>query len=166
MLLRRATATLLAVPLLLVTGCGEVKRLQPNEEVAKPVALDKPKPTINPGPTSPPPTTAAPAPTSAAPTGEPTGEPTGGTEVKGTIGNAFEPAKLEIKAGDTVTWTLDGAHSVTGGTDGTGKPDPASPMKSEIGVPTYKATFDKPGTYPYYCFPHFSVGMKGEIVVK
>lgn len=84
-------------------------------------------------------------------------------EVQGTIGNKFEPAKLEIKVGDEVTWTLDGAHSVTGGTNG--QPDDSSPMKSDIGVPNYKATFDKEGTFPYYCIPHESLGMVGEIVV-
>lgn len=167
MLLRRSTAALLAVPLLLVTGCGGVERLQPNRDVAKPAALDKPKPTINPAPTTPAATT--PPPTSAAPTATgtqaPTGPPGGGNEVKGTIDtNQFVPATLEVKVGDSVTWTLDGAHSVTGGTGP--QADPASPMQSQIGVPTYKVTFDKPGTYPYFCQPHFSLGMKGEIVVK
>jgi plastocyanin len=166
MLLRRATATLLAAPLLLLaTGCGDIERQQPNQEVAKPVALDKPTPTIYPGPTSPPPTTAAP--TSAAPTGSgsaskpPAG---GGTEVKDTPDNKFDPPSLEIKAGDTVTWTLAGFHSVTGGAPGA--PDNASPMKGEPGVKSYKVKFDKPGTYPYYCIPHETLGMTGEIVVK
>jgi len=168
MLPRRATATLLAVPLLLMTGCGEVERKQPNKDVATPVALENPQPTINPGPTSPPPTTAPP--TSAAPTATgtqaPTKAPAGGTEVKGTIDtNRFVPETLEVKVGDTVTWTLDGAHSVTGGTGPTA--DPASPVgDSGIAVPTYKVTFDKPGSYPYFCVPHVSLGMTGEIVVK
>lgn len=91
------------------------------------------------------------------------GAQAGGAEVKGTIDNKFDPQKLEIKVGDTVTWTLDGAHSVNGGTDG--KQDPESPMNSQIGVPTYEATFDKEGTFPYFCQPHFSLGMVGEIVV-
>lgn len=165
MLPRRATAVLLAAPLLLLTGCGDVTRLQPSAKAtASPLA--KPTPTINPAPTTPPATTAAPAPTSAAPTATGSAPPAvgGGTEVKGTIDNKFVPAKLEIKAGDEVTWTLDGAHSVTGGTGP--QADPNSPMQSEIGVPTYKVKFDKAGTYPYFCQPHISLGMVGEIVVK
>lgn len=166
MLPRRATATLLAVPLLVLTGCGEVKRELPNKEVATPVALDKPQPTIYPGPTAPP-TTAAP--TSAAPTatgtGEPTGEPGGANEVQGTAANKFEPTLLEVKAGSKVTWTLTAGHTVTGGKDGV--PDAASPIgDSGFGKTSYEVTFDKPGTYPYYCVPHVSLGMTGEIVVK
>jgi plastocyanin len=170
MLPRRATAALLAVPLLLATGCGDVKRLQPDQRHATAAALAKPRATINPGPTSPPPTTAAPAPTSAAPTasgpGGSTGAPGGGgTDVKATIDNKFDPASIEVKVGDEVTWTADGVHTVNGGTGG--QQDPASPIKgSEIGFKTYKIKFDKAGTYPYYCLPHFSLGMTGEVVVE
>jgi plastocyanin len=165
MLPRRATAALLAVPLLLLTGCGGVKRQQPNKDHATPVALAKPNATINPGPTAPP-TTAAPAPTSAAPSaGGSASASAGGNAVKATAENKFDPATIEVKVGDEVTWTADGVHSVNGGSTGT--QDPASPIKgSEIGFKTYKVKFDKAGTYPYFCLPHFSLGMKGEVVVK
>jgi plastocyanin len=86
-------------------------------------------------------------------------------EVKGTSANTFEPAKLEVKIGTKVTWTLEGAHSVTGG-EGP-QADPESPVgDSGIGVPTYEVTFEKEGTFPYFCVPHESLGMVGEIVVS
>jgi plastocyanin len=87
-----------------------------------------------------------------------------GPQVKATIDNKFDPLKIEVKVGDEVTWTAEGVHSVNGG--GTGQQDPASPIKgSEIGFQTYSVKFDKAGTYPYFCLPHFSLGMTGEVVV-
>ena len=92
------------------------------------------------------------------------GAQTGGAEVKGTVTNTFDPKTLEVKVGTTVTWTLDGVHSVTGG-EGP-QPNPDSPIgDSGIGVPTYEVTFEGEGTFPYFCIPHESVGMTGEIVV-
>jgi plastocyanin len=89
---------------------------------------------------------------------------TSGPEVKATAENKFDPPTIEVKVGDKVTWTADGIHSVNGGT--TGQQDPSSPIKgSDIGFKTYSVTFDKAGTYPYFCLPHFSLGMKGEVVV-
>jgi plastocyanin len=169
MLSRRATGLLIAAPLVLLTACGDAERLSPNADVATAAAVDKPKATINPAPKETPTATATSAAasspgqtaTSAATDGAPAA---GGNAVKGTPDNKFDPASLEVKVGTKVTWTLEGVHSVNGGTDG--KPDPASPMQSQIGVPSYEVTFDKPGTYPYFCLPHFSLGMKGEIVVK
>ncbi|HVE98255.1 MAG TPA: plastocyanin/azurin family copper-binding protein [Mycobacteriales bacterium] len=82
-------------------------------------------------------------------------------------GTVFDPATVEVAVGGTVTWTnKDGFHTVTGGE---GPEDPASPIgNNPLTSPgaTVKITFDKPGTYPYFCEPHLSVGMKGEVVVK
>ncbi len=172
MLPRRATGLLLAAPLVLA-GCGNAERLVPNSEVATAAALDKPAATINPAPTVPPSpaaTTAAattPAATGSATAG--TGAPpaAGGTEVKMTTTPAvFAPATLQIKAGDEVTWVSDGFHTVTGG-DGT--PDPNSPIGDNTlaaAGQSVKKKFDTAGTYKYYCTPHLTLGMKGEIVVK
>ena len=90
-----------------------------------------------------------------------------GNKVSATVDNKFDPATINVKAGDEVTWTnAGGAHTVTGGENA---PDPASPIgNNNLFDPnaTVKVKFDKPGTYKYFCQPHLSVGMIGEIVVK
>ena len=96
----------------------------------------------------------------------------------------FNPNKLEVKKGDTVTWANDDIrrHSVTayetnipeaaeyfasGGFNseqaardawqkGRGTIDPKT---------TFKHTFEVPGTYSYFCVPHEVGGMTGTIVV-
>jgi len=71
----------------------------------------------------------------------------------------FTPDTLEITAGTTVTWTNndDIPHAV-GAQDLSWK---SHAMDTEE---TFSHTFDKPGTYEYFCtlHPH----MKGKIVVK
>jgi plastocyanin len=71
------------------------------------------------------------------------------------VDNDFEPANLEISAGDTVTWAWEGrsAHDVVG--DG-----------FDSGVlteGTFTHTFDEPGTYEYECTLH--AGMTGQVTV-
>jgi plastocyanin len=77
----------------------------------------------------------------------------------------------EINQGDTVTWkALDGTHTVTpaDGTSFAGSDDLTGPDG------TFSVTFDKPGTYSFYCKHHGSVedggkihhGMWGKIEVK
>ncbi|WP_431857857.1 cupredoxin domain-containing protein [Azospirillum sp.] len=73
--------------------------------------------------------------------------------------SAFDPARITVKAGDTVTWTNaekrtshdvifeDGERSVRL------LPDDA-----------WSRTFATPGRYPYHCEPH--PHMKGEVVVE
>jgi plastocyanin len=92
------------------------------------------------------------------------GAQTDDAQVAGTADNRFDPPTLEVAVGTKVTWTLTGFHSVTGGRDG--QADPASPIKSELGVPTYEVTFDSEGTYDYFCQPHATLGMKGVVIVK
>lgn len=72
---------------------------------------------------------------------------------------AFSPSTVEISVGQTVTWTnMDGArHSATA--DG-GSFDTGLLRKNASG----SVTFDKPGTYSYFCLAH--PGMKGTVVVK
>jgi plastocyanin len=73
-------------------------------------------------------------------------------------GFAFQPKSLEVPVGTTVTWTNDDAiqHSVT-----------ASDNSFDSGFftqgGTFSHTFDRPGTYAYYCARHGS--MLGEIKV-
>ena len=87
----------------------------------------------------------------------------------------FTPGDLKIKAGTTVTWVNDEpiTHTVTSGevtgldkTSGlrTGqKPDGLFDENLAGSGDSFSYTFDKPGTYSYYCDIHF--GMNAEIVV-
>ncbi|MCE4059735.1 cupredoxin family copper-binding protein [Pandoraea sputorum] len=73
----------------------------------------------------------------------------------------FSPATLTVKAGTRVTWTNrdDEPHTVTSSSN------PRTFASGALDTDgTFAFTFDKPGTYPYYCaiHPH----MTGVIVVK
>ncbi len=72
----------------------------------------------------------------------------------------FEPAVIDIKAGETVTWR-NGAgmpHTVSGRSDG-------GPQSGTLGLgQAFSHTFDKPGTYEYYCALH--PGMTGTVIVQ
>jgi plastocyanin len=72
----------------------------------------------------------------------------------------FNPSTVNIKVGDTVTWTNEDSvgHDVTG--DGF-KSGPAGGLQSGD---TFKHKFDKAGTFKYQCTVH--PGMTGEVVVK
>lgn len=73
--------------------------------------------------------------------------------------NFFKPEGITVKAGNTVTWTNDGAvqHTVTAddGTFDSGLVDPGK---------TYKQTFKKAGTVSYKCTIH--AGMVGKVIVQ
>ena len=77
-----------------------------------------------------------------------------GTEVA-VVDNAFEPPRLEVEAGDTVTWTWDGdnPHDVV-------FDDFGSDVQTEG---TYTYTFEETGEFAYTCTIHG--GMDGTIVV-
>jgi mono/diheme cytochrome c family protein len=66
---------------------------------------------------------------------------------------------LKIKAGTTVIWDNKSSaiHSVSPGSPGNDQPSlfPADTQLVQGG--TYKYTFTKPGTYPYYCIYHTSM---------
>ena len=156
----------LAVPALAaalaLTACGETVRSSPTDK-ATPRAVPTVPSTVNPAPTK----SAAPsasASASVAPTASETGGGGGGNEVAATAANKFDPATLTVKKGTKVTWTATGYHTVTSGDPATGA-DASGPMKSAAGFTTYSVTFDKPGTYKYFCQPHAGLGMAGEIVV-
>lgn len=84
----------------------------------------------------------------------------------------FTPDKLTVKAGTTVVWQVtDGiGHTVTTGTYTLGgdglrsaeEPDGVMDLPLAKGK-NVSRTFDKPGTYTYYCSIH--KGMNGEITV-
>ncbi|HVE97718.1 MAG TPA: plastocyanin/azurin family copper-binding protein [Mycobacteriales bacterium] len=165
---RRTTAVALAVTLALpvLTGCGDTNRLEANPETARPVELASVQPTVFPKASG----TAKPAESGAAsPSAAPSKAseaPAAPGEVIATGENKFEPAEIKVKVGDKVTWkNAGGFHTVTGGEESV---DPASPIGDKSladATSTHEVTFDKPGTYPYFCQPHVSIGMKGTVVV-
>jgi plastocyanin len=78
----------------------------------------------------------------------------------------YEPRKLTIKSGDTVTWVneQDDAHNVMA----EAIPKTAEPFEApllEKAGGTWSYTFTKPGTYRYHCHPHAQNGMAGTIIV-
>lgn len=91
-------------------------------------------------------------------------------------GKAFSPAEIVVHQGDTVTWTVKKAigepHTVTSGKPSDAdkgsvfnsqKDDPdLAKLKDEGG--TFSFTFDKAGTYSYFCVVH-PVDMTGKVVV-
>ncbi len=76
----------------------------------------------------------------------------------------FQPASRSINVGDVVRWTFSGdPHTVTSGSPGA----PNGAFDSGIKVPggTFQATFQTPGTFPYFCKIH-PEQMTGTIVVS
>lgn len=76
------------------------------------------------------------------------------------FGTSFTPPTVTIRAGDSVTWTgLSISHNVQTDTD---------PFCGRVPVPggTCTKTFNQPGTYNYYCFPHRGLGMTGTVIVQ
>ena len=71
----------------------------------------------------------------------------------------FQPMRIKVKAGTTITWTNDGkeTHSATA-QDGSWSTGEVAPGK------TATVKFDKPGKYTYICKDH--PWSYGEIVVE
>ena len=70
----------------------------------------------------------------------------------------FEPSKIEVDAGSSVTWKNDDNFTHTVQVDG------QEDHKVERGE-SVSIAFDKPGTYTYVCTLH-SRDMDGEVIVK
>lgn len=75
------------------------------------------------------------------------------------IDTAFKPNELTVKVGTTVTWRQvgDQPHSVTAANGEFDSSPKCSPLKSEVcdfEGDTYSFTFEKAGTYEYYCRIH------------
>lgn len=86
------------------------------------------------------------------------GEPVATTEVQMVKSYRFHPKVIEIKAGDTVTWTNEDNFTHTVEVDG------QEDHKVEQGE-SFSINFDTPGTYHYVCTLH-SQDMDGEVIVK
>lgn len=75
-------------------------------------------------------------------------------------GFAFDPKELDVKVGDTVTWTNEdgAAHTVK-------SPADAFEESADLGQgDTFSHTFDQAGTFDYICGIH--TGMKATVVVS
>jgi plastocyanin len=84
--------------------------------------------------------------------------PVATTEVQMVKSYRFDPKVIEIKAGETVTWTNEDNFTHTVEVDG------QEDHKVEQGE-SFSLTFDTPGTYHYVCTLH-SQDMDGEVIVK
>jgi len=81
----------------------------------------------------------------------------------GSLGLAYSPASLTVKVGDTVTWQGDfTTHPLVSGAT-CGHPDGL--FATGTGT-IFSFTFTAPGTYPYYCDVHCSLGMTGVVTVE
>jgi plastocyanin len=85
-------------------------------------------------------------------------EPVATTDVQMVKSYRFDPKVIEIKAGDTVTWTNEDNFTHTVEVDG------QEDHNVDQGE-SFSIKFDTPGTYHYVCTLH-SKDMDGEVIVK
>jgi plastocyanin len=84
-------------------------------------------------------------------------EPVATTKVSMAKSYRFDPGTIEIKSGDTVTWTNNDNFTHTVKVDGQG--DHKVGRGDSVSI-----TFDKPGSYHYVCTLH-SNDMEGTVIV-
>ena len=84
-------------------------------------------------------------------------EPVATTKVSMAKSYRFDPKTIEIKAGDTVTWTNNDNFTHTVKVDG--REDHKVDRGASVSI-----TFDKPGRYPCVCTLH-SKDMDGTVIV-
>ncbi len=77
--------------------------------------------------------------------------------------NFFDKANITIEPGTTVTWVQRGQYGHTT-TSYDGLWDSGLIEGNTDG--TYSYTFEKPGTYEYFCEPHEEMGMVGTVTVS
>lgn len=84
--------------------------------------------------------------------------------------NRYQPQRIEISAGETVTWTNRGfnPHSVTAD-DGSFDSSPACSPSNTVAClqrqDSFSKRFTKAGTFTYRCRVHGAEGMRGTVVV-
>jgi len=84
-----------------------------------------------------------------------------------TVGTTFSPDLLVIEAGDIITVTLAGIHTMTEVSEATWNANGnTSNGGFDYSAGTHEFTIDQPGTYYYVCVPHAGMGMKGRIIVE
>ncbi|HEX5132603.1 MAG TPA: plastocyanin/azurin family copper-binding protein [Candidatus Krumholzibacteria bacterium] len=84
------------------------------------------------------------------------------------LDDRFSPRDVTVAAGDSVTWRWEGSHShsVTQGTTPDASQDPSRLFDSGIkNSGTFGYRFTAAGSVPYFCRPHFAIGMKGTVTV-
>lgn len=84
------------------------------------------------------------------------------------MGTSFSPASVTVEVGDTVNWVWTaGIHDVFSGTGPT-DPQAGSLFNSllSVSVPSFSFVFSIPGDVPYFCSPHFLLGMTGVVHVN
>lgn len=94
----------------------------------------------------------------------------GSSDASGTTVNVetfiFQPDPITVDAGTEVTWANadQTVHTVTAGTreKPTGEYDGKLAEKDG----SFSRTYDKPGTYDYFCSIHSGPGMTGQVIVK
>jgi plastocyanin len=87
---------------------------------------------------------------------------------------SFQPSSVTIHVGGTVRWRFASlGHNVVSGSGGNADGRFCSPNDRACGgAPlsnsgaTYEHTFTEPGTFPYFCSPHFTLGMTGRVIVE
>lgn len=91
----------------------------------------------------------------------------------GAGGFSFSPSTVNVRVGDTVKWTWVGdGHNVVSGAGGTADGKFCSPndtgcaaAPTSLSGAVYSHTFTAAGTYGYFCKPHATFGMTGQVVV-
>lgn len=78
----------------------------------------------------------------------------------------YTPSTVVIRPGDKVKWTnkVDNQHTVTSGKDAVA--DGLWDSKRLNNGQSFSYTFEKPGTYTYFCDPHSVFKMNGVVEVK
>lgn len=114
--------------------------------------------------------------------GQSRGGPPEGTDILVGPGSRleFEPDRLTVQAGTTVTWYFSsGGHNVScrpNHSSTVSLPESAAPFASygtnesmrstEPSGGTYTRRLEVPGEYVYVCIPHAKIGMRGTIRVE
>jgi len=76
----------------------------------------------------------------------------------------FSPVASTVNAGDQIIWNWTGSfHSTTSGANGTADSLWNSGVNNQ--PHTFTNSISTPGTYPFFCQPHFSLGMTGQVTV-
>jgi len=82
---------------------------------------------------------------------------------------AFTPTNASVNVGDTVTWTVQqGFHDTVSGANGV--PSGLWNSSTQFGRlmssgESFSLTFNAPGNFPYFCTPHWPIGMVGSVQV-
>jgi plastocyanin len=80
--------------------------------------------------------------------------------------STFSPSTLDVRRGDTIIWTRTGGnHTVTSGDNCTADGLFDAPLDNNDPVFTWVVPSNAPLYIPYYCEPHCTFGMVGEINV-